>query len=353
VVEKIFTSGYDAKVFAQDLLEELRNTLMVRLSPGNPSRLVDLPDSEIAELISLTAQLSDEDLHMLFDMCLKSVNDLLRAQDPRIVLEMSLLRMAAAPRIVALAELLNSQAGRLSQNTKASPLAQIPTSHSIPLVTAQTVATQPAPGAAPSNPGEKRFTAASFMRAAPGYNGPLQGAQTTSPAPVSADAKASESTPRSANTEEPVAKKDPAKANDPWSLFVDQVSKTNTLLGAMLENTHMISNDGAKLLIGLPKKMSFMFDKIKDPENIKRVETFIETFWSKRLQVEVKIADEKAEAPSPKVAAEEKKATHQRSVETAVEQNALVQQAQNVFKTQIKSIQDMKNQETKSKGRPQ
>lgn len=136
---------------------------------------------------------------------------------------------------------------------------------------------------------------------------------------------------------------DPARANDPWYKFVDRVKKANSLLGAMLENTHMIGSEGSKLTIGVPKKMSFMFDKVKDPENVKRIETFIETFWNKTVSVDVKLEDEKAGKVSsaiPRAMAEEAQASQKRTIEKQVEENPLVQQAQNVFKTQIKTIKE-------------
>ena len=114
------------------------------------------------------------------------------------------------------------------------------------------------------------------------------------------------------------------------------------MMGAMLEHTHLISTEGTKLAIGLPKKMSFMFDKVKDPENIKRIEGFLLTLWNKTYTVEVKIADESATKAktSPKAQSDENQAKAQKSIETQVENDPLIQQAQNVFKAQIKSIKE-------------
>ena len=89
---------------------------------------------------------------------------------------------------------------------------------------------------------------------------------------------------------------------DPWFRFVADVKGANGFLGAMLENTHLIGTEGDKLTVGVPKKMSFLFDKLKDAENIRRIEQFLETFWNKRYVVDVKLADAKAEttaAPTP------------------------------------------------------
>ena len=138
-----------------------------------------------------------------------------------------------------------------------------------------------------------------------------------------------------------------ARANDPWYRFVDQVKRANSLLGAMLENTHLVSNEGSKLVIGVPKKMSFMFDKVSEPENVKRIETFLETFWNKKFNVEVKLADEKAAKATPKAQQEEQKAQQKKSIEEAIEQNPLVQSAQNIFKSQIKAIKDASSGDAK------
>ncbi|MES2965310.1 MAG: DNA polymerase III subunit gamma/tau [Bdellovibrionota bacterium] len=338
VIEQVFKAGYDSKVFAQDLLEEIRNALLVRLCADDPARVVDLPDTEIQNLQQLTKPLTEEDLHLLFDMCLKGVNDLLRAQDARIVLEMLLLRMAAAPRVASLTA--------LATGTIALPVYES---------AGQALS-------APANSQEKKFSASSFMRPAgtpPGTKMPASAVQPTGTATAIGHQQqpTADGSRPTANGAAPVDNRpapsqehddapsamDPARANDPWYKFVDRVKKANSLLGAMLENTHMIGSEGSKLTIGVPKKMSFMFDKVKDPENVKRIETFIETFWNKTVSVDVKLEDEKAGKVSsaiPRAMAEEAQASQKRTIEKQVEENPLVQQAQNVFKTQIKTIKE-------------
>ncbi len=99
VIEKIFESGYDPLIYMKDLLEEIRNLLMVKVAPTRAEDVVDLPKEEIARLTELSSSLSSEDVHLLFDMALKGASDLHRAQDTRVVLEMILLRMSIAPRV--------------------------------------------------------------------------------------------------------------------------------------------------------------------------------------------------------------------------------------------------------------
>jgi DNA polymerase-3 subunit gamma/tau len=379
LIEKVFRAGYDPKVFAQDLLEEIRHALMVRLCPNEPSRLVDLPDNEIEELRKLTADLGDEDLHALFDMALKGVNDLLRSQEPRIVLEMLLLRMAAAPRIANLAALFaTAVAGGVASGAKtgagaraASLGTQSPRPQpTVPLVPPPETksATQPASQPAaetsaqaqtppqtatqtldtPAAPVEKpSYSMSSFTRPAAGRTVTTSGSNTVQPA-----AGASAQAPVTA-TAAPAAETRSPKSNDPWYLFVEQVKKSNSLLGAMLENTHLISNENSVLKIGVQKKMSFLFDKINDPENVKRIEAFVETLWNKTYKVQVQLADEKVKAATPKATADQAEMDHTKSIEQAVELNPLVQTAQNVFKTQIKSIKDQGQQTNVKSAKPE
>jgi DNA polymerase-3 subunit gamma/tau len=110
VLEKIATSGFEPHLFSQDVLEMIRNLLLVKVSGDEIAHILELPDSELQALTNLATQVSEEDLHMLFDMALKGGNDIPKAQDPRIVLEVTLLRMAAAPKITDLESLLRGGA---------------------------------------------------------------------------------------------------------------------------------------------------------------------------------------------------------------------------------------------------
>ena len=336
VIEKIFAAGYDAKIFAQDLLEEIRNALLVRLcESGDASRVVDLPDTEIEALRAMTSGLGDEDLHMLFDMTLKGVNDLLRAQDSRIVLEMLILRMAAAPRIASLQGL---SLGGSPQGAR-PPAAQAPRQQQSPQTTGQQAGQGPQARTPAPSVTLPKYTMASFTRTASGE--PLPESITNPQPPPQPESAPKTAAPAQARQEDPKPSVDPARANDPWFRFVDMVKGSNSLLGAMLENTHFIGEAGGKITIGIPRKMSFLFDKVKETENIQRIEKFIETFWNKKVEVDVKLADPvAAEKAIPKAAADEQKKVQKKSIEQAVERDPLVQTAQNVFKTQIKSIKD-------------
>lgn len=351
VIEKVFHAGYDPKIFAQDLLEEIRHALMIRLCQEDPTRVVDLPDTEITALRETSSELSNEDLHMLFDMCLKGVNDLLRSQDARLVLEMLLLRMTHAPRVLALSQLLQG-----SINLKAPSIAT--TAQTARPQTRATPPTSAKPSPAPARPEAGNSTHAevekpkfNFVRAASPEAAARMAAEAEAKAqaasqPAQADTPTAAAQPISHEEYEEMAEENKALRDDPWFQFVSRVKKSNAMLGAMLENTFLLTQTDSELVLGVPKKVSFLFDKVSDKENLKKVQTFLETFWNKKLSVSAKLADDKAvkaaeaETPTPKAVIEKVQKAKQKTVENQVEANPLVRSVQDAFKGQIKSIKE-------------
>ncbi len=125
ILEKVARAGYEPSLFAKDLLESLRSTLLIKISGEEPPEMVDLPDSEIRFLRELGQRTTEEDLHLLFDMALKGAGDIPKSTEPRIVLEMALLRMASAPSMVDLKKLfqgnLKTPSASQSQSNPHSP----------------------------------------------------------------------------------------------------------------------------------------------------------------------------------------------------------------------------------------
>lgn len=108
-LKKISVAGYEPHLFVNDLLENIRHLLLMKVSAEQSSEIIELPDSELRYLGDLCLHVSEEDIHMLFDMALKGASEIPRASEPMIVLEMLLLRMASAPKIVDLQSLLKGE----------------------------------------------------------------------------------------------------------------------------------------------------------------------------------------------------------------------------------------------------
>lgn len=107
VLNDLFNSGADTKVFLQDLLEQIRNALFVKIG-GHKNYPIDLPDAEIKFLENLTADLSTEDIHLIFDITLKGTQTVIQSIEPKLSLEMLLLKLVHAPRVKNLLSLTNN-----------------------------------------------------------------------------------------------------------------------------------------------------------------------------------------------------------------------------------------------------
>lgn len=118
-LKKLQMSAFDPKLFCEDLLESLRHLLLVKLAPSEAQDFLDRPDSEILILSKLAPKVSEEEIHLLFDMLLKGLQDLTRSANTLLIFEVVLLRLVRAPRIQDIGSFLKNSSP--SSGEKISP----------------------------------------------------------------------------------------------------------------------------------------------------------------------------------------------------------------------------------------
>lgn len=291
VIEKIFTAGYDPKIFIQDLLEELRNLLLIKLSEESLTGIVDLPDSEILHLRTIAEDLSEEDIHLLFDIALKGGNDLVRAQDTRIVLEMLLLKMTSAPRIVDIFS-LNENAVRgtdLKAVEKVTPTRE---------------------------PNAANVTSVSLI----------------SPT----------STPTESSKEPTVfvANHQSSGIETRWLDLLSKVKRINPMVGAKLEHTCLLGVDKKVIRLGVPDNMRFLSGQVEDKEFQKKLLNYIGTFWGPGFSIETNSTQNSPDKLSPRALEEKNKQDEILQTRQQVENHPFVKSTQKIFKSQIKGIKE-------------
>ena len=84
----------DPHTLLNNLLVQIRNLVILKLTKDQNSSLVFLIPEEKKLLQELSQTINIEDAHLLFDMCLKGREDLSRSFDAQITLEMVLIRMS-------------------------------------------------------------------------------------------------------------------------------------------------------------------------------------------------------------------------------------------------------------------
>lgn len=274
-LEKAHTMGTSPSLFFEELIQLLRHTIVLKTAPEN-ELLIDLPIEESQALKEFAKSQSDSDLHMLFDMALKSLSDLVRATDPFMVFEVCLLRMAQAPRISDIQNLLS---GIQIQ----APVQQV--------------------GGTPK----------------------FQGLPKT------------ESAPQPVTKPEPVKVAKPAVNPEGWMKFVSYLKQENAFLAAQLDNIVFAGLNEKHLTLQAAAQFSFLAEQMSQPETHQKLQGFIDSFFGEGYTftvVKAKVASgDSAKSMNQKIEKEtEDKLT------TEIMQDPRVQAAQRVFKAQAKII---------------
>lgn len=362
VVEKVFSSGTDSQLFAKDLLEEIRHMMLAKMAGSKEAaaKLLDLPDFEIEELQALAKDMSSEDIHMLFDMCLKGVQDLSRSQDSQIILEMLLIRLSQAPKIEEL-KLILEQAQK--KNSKLNPT--IKTTTTAP--PAQTKKTPPPTAASLSTSnqnsqaqpreklGKKTTDSDTFKKPTSVDVKPTK--TTVTPQTSRANEEPPPPTEASINSPKPIKshtklKTEFKKLTSPvnskqvleehWYEIVCEVKKHQQILGAELENVFLQSCEDSKITLSIPAKAKFLWDRFSDPEYQKRINKVFKTFWNQEFEIAiVQDKEQKSAQLTPKAMHQKKIDAKNQQTRQLVENHPMVKQAHKLFKTEIKSIKEL------------
>ena len=105
-LSKVALFGYDVRTFSEQLLEAVRNVHVV-LQIRDGGDLLDLPDDEIARLGKLAGSRNSETLQRHFDVLAASVDSLHRSEQPLLLLEMAVVKMASIRPFVAVQTLVD------------------------------------------------------------------------------------------------------------------------------------------------------------------------------------------------------------------------------------------------------
>jgi DNA polymerase-3 subunit gamma/tau len=123
IVDELERNGGSAQHFAREVSRYIRNLLVTKIS-GVDSRLVTASPSERARMATIAAEFTEEDLMRYLQLSLDLFRDLQFSLQPRFHLEMGLLKMVQAGKLVEIEEALAGLggAGGVSQPV-AAPLA--------------------------------------------------------------------------------------------------------------------------------------------------------------------------------------------------------------------------------------
>ncbi|MCK5146979.1 DNA polymerase III subunit gamma/tau [bacterium] len=109
LVESIVSSGYDIDEFLSGMAEHLRNWLLVRSLKSTD--LIDASDDQKKRLGEVADKLEEGDLLRLIQIIIDTRMSLKRVENPRLILEIAVVKMIQMEKTVALQDLLNILGG--------------------------------------------------------------------------------------------------------------------------------------------------------------------------------------------------------------------------------------------------
>jgi DNA polymerase III subunit gamma/tau len=113
LVHSFQKDGRNLQHFCREAIRHIRNLLIARVCGADSDLIAATPDQRPA-LAKAAGQFSEEDLTRFFNILLQTDEDLRRKPDPRVHLEMGLLRLIHAARLAPLEELLTDLGGTSS-----------------------------------------------------------------------------------------------------------------------------------------------------------------------------------------------------------------------------------------------
>ena len=105
IVEYIYHFGYDLQHFCRELLQYLRNLILIKVSQ-HPEELMELPEEELDIYKKQAEKFQFEQLNHLFSLLLKGETEIAQSIFPRTMLEMTLIRMVTLKPILPIDEII-------------------------------------------------------------------------------------------------------------------------------------------------------------------------------------------------------------------------------------------------------
>jgi len=110
-VDRLLVEGQSAQHFARQMVRFLRNTLVAKVA-GSDSPLLQISSDERARVSRVADRFSEEDLTRFLQIALRTHSDLGYKQEQRFHLELGLLKLVHAQRLLPLEQLLSGEAAK-------------------------------------------------------------------------------------------------------------------------------------------------------------------------------------------------------------------------------------------------
>jgi DNA polymerase-3 subunit gamma/tau len=306
VVRQVDAVGYSMRHFCQELIDHFRN-LTVLKAVGDTAGLMDLAAGELAEIETMAAAVELADLQRHVAILLKAESDMAHATFPRLLLEMTLLRMATLAPVVPVDEILE-RLRRLEGKSVNNLVASAPPAWG---------KSQP-PNAAHSQP---KTTRSATVQAPPSPRSPRD----------TLSEIREQSSPSG------------AAEGDLWPRFVAFVKEKKASIGSFLEHGRPLKVSPSSLEIGFTPEQSYYLNTLREPDYEATLKDLARTFFRGEPGLKL-ISLPGASKTTPPSLAEKKNledAAKRKNLKQAAETHPLVAAALEIFGGAISEIREI------------
>jgi DNA polymerase III subunit gamma/tau len=304
LVHRLIGDGQNLQHFCREAIRHFRNLLVVRVC-GVDSELVAAPQDERPRLAEQAARFSEEDLTRFFNTLLATDAELRRAPDPRLHLELGLLKLINARRLAPLEEVIAGLRGegRGEGRSEGGAGGRGETSRTATAASALPPRATPAMSAAQSV-----SSSGAAVRMAPAVNPPAASPVTPAIAPTkTAKAATGESISNGDSTREsaPVPGVVTATAETPangiGSAQVEAIKSAlqgQKFLWSMLDAVTRWEVENGELRLFFPSESRALAEMLQARDPMERLRTVLNQVVGQPLRVCVKLDSSRGTAPA-------------------------------------------------------
>jgi len=306
IIEEIHEAGYDIKQFARELLAFFRDLAVIKVAPRTEG-LVDLPENELADAMEIAQSCPDEEIQNLFTVFCKAEEEVLRSRHPRIILEMSMVKMARMTPLAPVGELIERLMAMERRIGAASP-------------------------ATADRPAHRAAGGDTLSRPAPE---PIKSAE---PPPLEEPFLAVEPSVRPPSED---AAGGPVGEEDVWKRILARVKAERPPMASTLDHADKVSLVENELRIGFSS--SIYFDMLQEPEKVK----YFRQVCRELIDPNISINFENIE-PGPDNSAKAegtaagRKGNEERNIRLEALNRRIVQEALDIFDGEVVDVRTIK-----------
>jgi DNA polymerase-3 subunit gamma/tau len=294
ILDSIDQYGYDFRHFSRELLEHFRNFMVVYVAEA-PKNLLDLPGDEIDDLVEQSKKLDFRQVQQCFNLLIRLDGDLSRSPFPKLILEMTLLKMIDIQPVLSIDDILN-RLEALEDRLSSSSGSSVERIH-------------PDPSHSPNPPMKK---------------------ESDRPPP---ELNSTSGSNQSGKAENPTAPHQNREAT--WRDLIESIHRENPILAAFLTHGRLVALDDHSIEIGF-KEGSFYYDRIREEENRGALAKIAQAYFQKDLQLKFSIIRQPLGDPSPREG--ERETDRERRLRKEVLESQIVKDALEILGGEIEEI---------------